>query len=122
MMKDLSIMLKNQPGALARLGTLLGNAGINIEGIFGTQHKDQSVVHILVDNPQEAQKVLEKEGIPVVLSRDVLVKEIEDTPGALGKIAQKLADAGINIDLVYLASRTRLVLGVDDLEKAAQVL
>jgi hypothetical protein len=54
--------------------------------------------------------------------RDVFVLNIEDRPGALGELSRKLAEAEVNIELCYLASGTRLVLGVDDMEKAVAVL
>jgi len=50
--------------------------------------------------------------------REVLVIDINDQPGELGKISQKMANAEVNIDFLYLATGNRLVLGVDDPEKA----
>jgi hypothetical protein len=49
----------------------------------------------------------------------VLVVDVEDRPGTTGEVARKIADAGVNIDLVYTTfGGVRLVLGVDDLERA----
>jgi hypothetical protein len=62
--------------------------------------------------------VLEGIGIEVRGEREVLMLDIEDTPGALGKITRSIAEAGVNINLLYLAADQKLVLGVDDLEKA----
>lgn len=117
MVKDLTIMLKNQPRRLSQISALLGRMGINIEGIAGTQAPDKDVLHILVKEPEEARELLEKEGIHATV-RDVLLVDVEDRPGALGEIAQKLADAGVNINLVYLTTRSELILGVDHFEKA----
>jgi hypothetical protein len=58
----------------------------------------------------------------VTAEREVLVKEIEDRPGTLGEVARKLANAGVNIELVYLATKTRLIIGVNDLEKARSAI
>ena len=55
-------------------------------------------------------------------TREVLVVSIKDKPGELGKVAQKMASAEVNIDFVYIATRNRLVLGVDDPEKAIVAL
>ena len=121
-MKDLTIMLPNRPGVLANMGSLLGKAGVNIEGISGTLYQDKGVIHILVEEAEKARDILNKNKIMVIAERDPLVLEIEDRPGALGKITQKLANAEINIDFVYLATDTRIVLGVDDLEKARAAL
>lgn len=122
MRNDLTIALEDRPGTLAAMGKLLGSAGINIEGICGAQDGGQSVVHILVENSPAAREVLETGGFTVTGVRNVIVLNIEDRPGALGELSRKLAEAEVNIELCYLASGTRLVLGVDDLEKAVAVL
>ena len=122
MRNDLTVALENVPGALAAMGELLGSAGINIEGISGAQDGDQSVVHILVENSPAAREVLEAGGFMVTGVKEVMVLTIEDRPGALGVITRKLADAEVNIELCYLATGTRLVLGVDDIEIARTVL
>jgi hypothetical protein len=57
-------------------------------------------------------------GHEVVAERDVIVTAVEDRPGAAGELLRKIADAGVNLELVYLAAGTRLVIGADDLEKA----
>lgn len=122
MRNDLTVALEDRPGTLAAMGELLGSAGINMEGICGAQDGGQSVVHILVENSPAAREVLEAGGFEVTGIRDVFVLNIEDRPGALGEIARKLADAEVNIELCYLATGTRLVLSVDDMEKAVTVL
>jgi hypothetical protein len=122
MRNDLTIALEDRLGTLAAMGELLASAGINIEGICGAQDGDQSVVHILVENSPAAREVLEAAGYQVLSVRNVFVMNIEDRPGALGEVARKLADAEVNIELCYLATETRLVLGVDDMEKAVLTL
>lgn len=122
MAQDYMVMLPNQPGVLANLSKKMGEAGINIEGISGTQYQDKVVLHLLFDKGQEAQALLAKNKITVMSVREVLVVEIADKPGELGKVAQKMANAEVNIDFVYIASRNRLVLGVDDPEKAIVAL
>ena len=55
--------------------------------------------------------------------RDVIVVDVEDRPGTMAQVARKLADAGVNIELAYAAfGGVRLVLGVDDLEKAREAV
>ncbi|MCD6577293.1 MAG: hypothetical protein J7K66_04680 [Anaerolineaceae bacterium] len=122
MAQDFTIMLPNRPGVLANLSTKLGKAGINIEGISGTQYHDKVVVHMLFNQIKEAQALLYKNKITIMSIRDVLVAKIKDQPGELGKIAQKIANAEVNIDFFYLATNNRIVFGVDDPEKAAAVL
>lgn len=54
--------------------------------------------------------------------RDVLVLDVEDKPGAWGEVARRIADAGVNIDFHYAATNSRLVVAVDDLDKARAVV
>ena len=118
MAKDLVVVLEDRPGTLADMGEALGNANINIEGICAVTFKGEGAIHILAEDSAAAKKALEAMGIKVSSDREVLVLDIEDRPGALGKIARKFADNGVNIELAYLASKTRLVIGVDNIEKA----
>ena len=118
MAKDLVVVLEDRLGTLADMGEALGNANINIEGICAVTFKGGAAVHILVEDSAAAKKALEEKGIKVSSEREVLVLDIEDRPGALGEIARKLADNDVNIELAYLASKIRLVVGVDNIEKA----
>ena len=122
MAQDFTIMLPNRPGVLANLSATLGKAGINIEGISGTQYQDKVVLHMLFDKSEEAQALLYKNKFTIMSVREVLVIDIKDNPGELGKVAQKIANAEVNIDFFYLATNNRLVLGVDDPEKAIVAL
>lgn len=122
MAKNLVVVLEDRPGTLADMGEVLGNANINIEGICAVSYKGDGIIHILVEDADAARKALEAKGIKGSGEREVLVLDIEDRPGELGEIARKFADAGVNIDLAYLASKTRLVVGVDDIQKAQSVV
>lgn len=116
MAKNLTIELEDKPGILAELGEALGRAGINIEGFCGYASGGTGVVHLLVDDAAAARGALEGTGISVQDERDVVVVEIDDRPGALGVIARRISNANVSLDLAYLATNTRLVLGADDLE------
>jgi hypothetical protein len=118
MRKDFVLIPDDQPGVLARLGEAAGAAGINIEGISAFTGEGKGVVHVLVPDAEEALRVLGEAGFNVRAARDVLVVDIEDRPGALGEACRKLADAGVNIQQAYLATGSRLVVAVDDLEAA----
>ncbi|HMD87995.1 MAG TPA: ACT domain-containing protein [Anaerolineaceae bacterium] len=122
MAKDLTVILEDKPGMLAHLGEVLGRAGVNIEGICGMRFENKGVVHVLVEEGTKARKALEVNHIQVSEEQDVMVVEVEDRPGNLGNIARRLAAAAVNIHLAYLATSTRLVLGVSDLEKARSVV
>jgi len=122
MAKDLTVVLPDRPGTLAEMGEVLGEAGINIDGVCAVTSQGEGLIHILVADAAAARQALEAKGIQVTAEREVLVREVEDRPGTLGQMARKLADAGVNIELAYLAAGTKLVIGVDDLEKAKTVV
>jgi hypothetical protein len=54
--------------------------------------------------------------------REVVVVEVEDRPGVLADLTRKVAKAGIDLDLVYVATRNRLVFGAADLAGLRAVL
>jgi hypothetical protein len=122
MARDLTVILEDRPGTLADVGEALGKAGINIDGMCGFPCEGRGVLHVLVEDAAGARRALEDAGMEVSGEREVLVFEINDRPGAFGEVARKIADAGVNVDLGYLATRTRLVIGADDLEKAQAAL
>ena len=121
MLKDMKVRLENSPGALAGLGEALGKDGVNIEGFCGPCEGEE-IAHILVNDKTSARNALEKANIEVIDESDVLVLDVEDKPGELGRVCRRIADAGINIDFFYVAANTRIVLGVDELEKAKSAL
>jgi hypothetical protein len=120
---DLTLYLDDQPGELARVGDILGKAGTNIDGLCAlTSGGGQAEVHILVQDPTPAFEALHGAGIKIAAEQEVIVLEIEDRPGALGEIAHKLGNAGINLTTAYLATNTRLVLAADNLAQAKSAL
>ena len=119
---DLTVILEDRPGSLADMGEAMGRAGENIDGACGFPSEGKGVAHILVEDVAAVRRILEAAGFQVGGEREVLLLEIEDRPGTLGAISRRLAEAGVNLDLIYLASDGRLVAGVDDLETARAVL
>jgi len=124
-LKDLTVILKNQPGMLADMGETLGKNGINMEGLCGFPQKNEGIIHLLVEDETTTRWVLEDAGFEVRAVREVLVLDIGNIagkPGTGGKMARKIGNAGVNIDLIYLAENNRIVLGVDDIDKARAAL
>jgi hypothetical protein len=122
-MKDLTVILEDRPGKLADLGEATGKAGINIEGVCGTTEQGQGAIHILVQDEAAARAALSEAGLEVGGERDVLVVDVEDRPGSMGEVARRIGDAGVNVVLVYTTfGQVRLVLGVDDIDKARAAL
>lgn len=122
MATDLTITLDDRPGELARLGEALGGAGVNIDGVVGVTAGGTGEIHVLVDDADAARSALEGAGISVDSAREVAVVDVTDQPGELGSVTRKLADVGVNIDLAYLATGTRLVVGADDLDQVKAAL
>ena len=122
MAQDLTVILEDRPGTLADLGEALGKAGINIDGMCGFPSEGKGVIHILVEDATGARSALEGAGIEVGAEREVLVVETDDRPGAFGEIARKIANEGVNFDLVYMATNTRIVVGTNDMEKTRSAL
>ncbi len=118
MAKDLTVILEDRPGTAADMGEALGKAGVNIEGGCGFPIEGRGVIHILVEDAVAARRALQQAGLEVRDERQVLVLEIEDRPGVMGNISRRIAKAGVNIDLMYLATNNRMVIGVDDIDKA----
>jgi len=75
-----------------------------------------------VDDVTSARSALEKAEIEVIEESDVLVLDVADRPGELGRVCRRIADAGVNIDFFYAATKTRVVLGVANVEKAKSAL
>ena len=122
MPKDLTVILQNVPGTFASLGEALGGAGINIDGICGFPSGGEGVVHLLVDDAAAARSAIEGAGHEVRGERDVVVADVQDSPGELGRVCRRMAEAGLNLDLVYINNGGQLVFGADDTEKARGAL
>jgi hypothetical protein len=122
MASDLTVNLENKPGALAQLGETLGNAGINIDGVAGMADGASGAVHILVGDAGAAREALTAAGVECGAEREVEVISIVDQPGEMGRHLRRVADAGVNVDLVYLASGTRLVIGSSDAQALSRAL
>jgi hypothetical protein len=123
--KDLTVVLKDRPGELARLGDATGSAGVNIEGLCAMTGEGRGIIHILVadGNASRARQALERAGMGVADEREVLVIDVEDRPGTLGELARSLGEANVNIELAYTTfGGIKLVIATDDIESARAAL
>jgi hypothetical protein len=121
-MKDLAIDLDDQPGTLARMGEALGRAGVSIEGGGAWVVAGRGVAHFLFHDGAAARWALAAAGLRVVAERDVIVQRLQQAvPGQLGMLTRRMADAGVNIEVLYSDHDHRLILVVDDLERGRTV-
>ncbi len=121
-MHDLTIELENRPGALAKMGETLGRAGVSVEGGGAWVVNGRGVAHFLVEDALTARRTLEAAGIKVLAVQAVLVQRLnQEQPGQLGKISRRMADAGVNIEVLYSDHHHQLILVVDDVEKGSAV-
>ncbi len=112
---DLVIDIENAPGALARVATAISDAGVNIAAATCVGPGEQAEVHILVPHAEAARHALAISHVAVTREREVVVVDVEDCPGVLADLTRKIANAGVNLDLVYVATRNRVVFGAADL-------
>jgi hypothetical protein len=125
MATDLTVVLEDRAGQLASLGEALGDAGVNIEGFFATTQDGLGIVHVLVENVMLAQNALILADMKVEGESDAIVVDLTDEadrPGALGRLARRIAGAGVSISTAYVATRNRGVLVTSDNEKARAAL
>jgi len=112
---DFTIVVPHSKGSLANLAEELGREKINIEGLCAVEQDGSVVFHLLTTDKAGTIRAITKVGYKVTREMDVIVERVEDRPGTLGKVARHLADAGINLTTMYLATDTRLVLGCENI-------
>ncbi len=112
---DLVIDIENTPGALADVAAAISDAGVNIAAATCIGPGERAELHILVRHGEAAKHLLAISHLAVSREREVVVIEVEDRPGVLADLTRKVARAGVNLDLVYVATRNRVVFGSPDL-------
>jgi hypothetical protein len=125
MATDLTISVDDRPGGLASVGEALGAAGINIEGLCGLGMEGRGIIHVCVQDGSAARKALEGAGIKVEGEADAILGDAlpgAEQPGTLGMMARQVANAGVNIKAVYVATGSRAVMVTDDNAKVMELM
>jgi hypothetical protein len=123
MATDLSVILEDRPGELAKLGEAMGLGGVNIQGMAAFTGEGRGVIHLLVEDAAIAKAALDGAGMGIADEREALVVDIKDQPGSLGELARRLGEAGVNIDVAYTTfGGVKLVVVTDELDAARSVL
>ncbi len=124
-MRAFIVKLENRPGSLADLGEALGERGINISGLSGTTWDGEGALAVITNDDAGARSVLEDREL-TYRDCEIVSASLEDKPGALGAAARRLADRGVNIELVMTTgvqgSRVTVAIGVDDPAGAREAL
>jgi hypothetical protein len=119
---DLIIEIENTPGALAGVAAAISDAGVNIAAATCVGPAERAELHILVPHAEAARHSLAISHLAVTREREVVVVDVEDRPGVLADLTRKVAQAGVNLDLVYVATRNRVVFGAADLDALKSAL
>jgi hypothetical protein len=112
---DLVIDIENSPGALAQVAAAISDAGVNIAAATCIGSGKRAELHILVPHAEAAKHSLAISHVGVTREREVVVVDVEDRPGVLADLTRKIAGAGVNLNLVYVATQNRVVFGAPDL-------
>jgi hypothetical protein len=112
---DLVIDIENTPGALAEVAAAISDAGVNLAAATCIGGGERAELHILVPYAEAARHLLAITHVAVTREREVVVVDVEDRPGVLADLTRKIARAGVDLDLVYVATRNRVVFGAPDL-------
>jgi hypothetical protein len=123
---QLAVFLENKPGALASMCELLAENDVNLLALSVSDTVDHAVVRVVTDKPDEASHLLGNAGMLVVES-PVLIMNVRNEPGTLGRVADQLAENDINIEYCYCtvtqeADTAALVLRIQNPERAVDVL
>ena len=123
---QLSIFLDNRPGMLARTCQALAKERINILAMSISDTVDHAIIRMVVSDTKKAATLLQALQLPVH-ERPVIFMDVPNAPGSIAKIAEQLAEAGINIEYAYCTGSTsqptgHLVLRTNDIEATINVL
>lgn len=124
--KQISAWVEDRPGMLGRVADALGEKKVNIRAFMAAVVDRRGFVRVVVDKPALARRIFSQHGWQTT-EDDLVEVAIPDKPGALGRVADKLGAAGINVEYAYVggkkgASRVHLYLAVNDPGKALKVL
>jgi hypothetical protein len=124
-MRDFAIPLSHKPGELGRVANVLSRAGVNIKSVAAMAFGHQGMVRIIADDVEAARAALHESNIRFEESELATVLR-ENKAGELADVADRLANAGINLQACYIigleGDLIELALAVDDVKKAKKVL
>jgi hypothetical protein len=123
---QVSVFLENRTGGLADVVDVLAKNAIDIHAVTLADMSDFGILRIIVDDAEQAKKVLKSAGFTAEKTRVVAV-EVPDRPGGLADMLAALRRKEINVEYMYSASVKRgesavVVVRVDEIPKAVGAL
>lgn len=104
-MKEITIIAKNEVGALAAVAEALGGVGVNIEAISAYEKDNKAVFRVLTNDVTTTLKTISKIPNMYASEADILVLSMPNQPGELGKITRKLANKNVNLESLYIVGK-----------------
>ena len=124
-MKQITLLTRKDPTEFARVATLLGEAGVNIEDVDAENVEETGIIVLSVDRYDDALRVFADHGLRAI-TQDTLIIRLEDKPGALATVARKLRDAEVDVRSMHIlrrdASESLVSLVASDNAKARHLL
>ena len=119
---DLTVVLADEPGELARLGEVAVAAGVCLRGLAAFTGEGRGFVHALIDDGDvaKAQKALKQAKMKVADTREVIVADVG--AGGLTDVMLALAEANVNVDLAYTVNGDHVAIATDDFYNARDAL
>jgi hypothetical protein len=124
-MREFSIHLTHRPGELGRVANVLGHAGVNVKSVAAMTVSGQAMVRIIPDDVEAARSALQEHNLKFE-EHEVIQVLVENKAGELAEVADKLANAGVNLLALYLTGiaddMVELAIVAEDVKKAKKVL
>ena len=99
-LKQISVFVENKPGSVSRPCKALADAGLNITTLTLADTKDFGILRFIIEDWQKAYDVLKEKKFAVSVN-DVIALEVDDAPGGLSDILEKLEAHGLNVEYMY---------------------
>jgi hypothetical protein len=124
--KEFAVQIEDKPGTLGKVCRALAARNVNIVAAQSFPVSGKSMTRFVFDDPTKARTVLDSEHTSYTEAEVVQVK-LAHRPGELARVAQKLGDAGVNINHFYCGTESNtttplIIFGVADVGKAAPLL
>ncbi len=123
--KQIDLLLKNEPGALSVVSDLLGANGINIIAFYVVTEKDEGKLNFVANDPDKSMNVLKTAGYQIKV-QEVIACETPHHPGGMNAVLKPLKEASINVDYIYpcigTGDITVLVLGLKPVKEALKIM